>query len=162
MQTVFSYWRETVPEWKEANDQIAAWWKHYPEGSTQLVMAAREDPRETHVLTRGDFLKPAKPVDPGVPAFLNTLPKAVSDPAMARLVFAEWLVDRSAPTTARSLVNRFWQRAGRFGGCGRSEQQVLAADVVVPEPTGILLGLDDDVASGVSEALETWPPGQAP
>ncbi len=111
--TIFSYWRETVPEWQDANDKIAAIWKQYPEGSTQLVMAAREDPRETHVLTRGDFLKPAKQVDPGVPAFLNALPKPASDPATARLAFAKWLVDRSAPTTARSLVNRFWQ--GYFG-----------------------------------------------
>jgi mono/diheme cytochrome c family protein len=119
VQTVFSYWRETTretnQEWKEANGQIAALWKHYPEGSTQLVMAAREDERETHVLTRGDFLKPAKKVDPGVPSFLNQLPaqSSVSDPATARLAFAEWLVDRKAPTTARSLVNRFWQ--GYFG-----------------------------------------------
>src|SRR5690348_3345059 len=45
-------------------------------------------------------------------------------------------------------------RAGRLGGRGRGQQQVLAADVVVPESAGIGLGLDDDVASGVGEALE--------
>ena len=30
-----------------------------------------------------------------------------------RLAFAEWLVDRDSPTTARSIVNRLWQ--GHFG-----------------------------------------------
>jgi mono/diheme cytochrome c family protein len=113
VQTVFSHWRETVPEWKDANDRITALWKQYPEGATQLVTAAREEPRETHVLTRGDFLKPAKLVEPGVPAFLNPPPPGMSDPATARLAFARWLADRNAPTTARSLVNRFWQ--GYFG-----------------------------------------------
>src|SRR6266571_7703186 len=49
-------------------------------------------------------------------------------------------------------------RAGRFAGRGRGKQQVLAADVVMPEPAGIFLGLDDGVASGVGEALEHYRP----
>jgi mono/diheme cytochrome c family protein len=104
--TVFSYWRTTVPEWSKANDQIAALWKEYPEGSSQLVFAAREEPRETHVLTRGDFLKPAKLVTPGTPGYLNPL---AADAPPNRLTFGKWLVDRQAPTTARALMNRFWQ-----------------------------------------------------
>jgi hypothetical protein len=66
----------------------------------------REKKRETHLLIRGDFLKPGKVVNPGVPAFLNPLP---ADAPANRLTFAKWLVDRQAPTTARSLVNRVWQ-----------------------------------------------------
>src|SRR5262250_3671414 len=31
---------------------------------------------------------------------------------------------------------------------------MLAANVVVPKPAGVLLGLDDDVASGLGETLE--------
>lgn len=104
--TVFSYWRTTVPEWKKANDEIAALWKTYPEGASQLVFTAREEPRETHILTRGDFLKPAKAVTPSTPAYLNPLPK---DAVPNRLTFAKWLVDRQSPTTARALMNRFWQ-----------------------------------------------------
>jgi hypothetical protein len=103
---VFSYWRSTVPAWKEANDRIEALWKRYPEGSSQLVLAARDAPRMTSVLQRGDFLKPIKRVETGVPAFLNPLPAGA--PAN-RLTFARWLVDRSAPTTARAAVNRIWQ-----------------------------------------------------
>ena len=77
-----------------------------PEGSSQLVLEDRDHPRETHMLERGDFLKPRKVVGPGTPSFLNPLP--AEQPAN-RLTFARWLVDRQAPTTARSIVNRIWQ-----------------------------------------------------
>jgi hypothetical protein len=104
--TVFSYWRTTVAEWKDANDRIEALWQKHPEGSSQLVLQARNEPRPTHVLKRGDFLKPAKAVSPGVPGFLHPLP---ADAPPTRLTFARWLVDRRSPTTARAIVNRIWQ-----------------------------------------------------
>ncbi len=105
-QTVFSYWRTTVPEWKQANARIEELWRQHPEGSSQLVLSERQKRRETHMLTRGDFLKPGKAVGPGVPAFLNPLPAGAP---LDRLTFARWMVDRKAPTTARSMVNRVWQ-----------------------------------------------------
>lgn len=104
--TVFSYWRTTVPEWKEANARIAALWREHPEGASQLVITERDKLRETHLLTRGDFLKPAQVVTPGVPAFLNPLP--AGEPP-TRLTFAKWMVAPDSPTTARSFVNREWQ-----------------------------------------------------
>jgi mono/diheme cytochrome c family protein len=107
MQAEFGYWRTTVPEWKDANETIEALWRDYPEGVTQLVMSDRGvDHRETHLLKRGDFLQPDKVVQPGVPSFLNPLP---ANAPPNRLTFARWLVDRSSPTTARSIVNRVWQ-----------------------------------------------------
>src|SRR5262249_10561217 len=106
VQTVFSYWRTAVPEFGEANKQIAELWKQYPEASSQLVLREREDARETHLLKRGDFLKPDKVVTPGVPEFLHPLPAGA---APDRMTFAKWLVDRNSPTTARSMVNRMWQ-----------------------------------------------------
>ena len=107
LRAEFSYFRTTVPEWKEANDAIAAIWREYPEGGTQLVLNARvDDHRETHILKRGDFLQPDARVEPGVPAFLNPLP---ANAPLNRLTFAKWLVDRKSPTTARSIVNRVWQ-----------------------------------------------------
>src|SRR5262249_48139266 len=99
IQALFSYWRTTVPEWREANDAIEALGREHPEGWAQLVLAERAEPRATRVLTRGDFLKPAQAVTPGVPAFLHPLREDGSPP---RLQFARWLVDRSSPTTARS------------------------------------------------------------
>jgi mono/diheme cytochrome c family protein len=108
--TVFSYWRTTVPQWQQENQKISSLWSDYPEGSSQLVLESRAETRDTHVLMRGDFLKPGKAVEPGVPGFLNKLPANAS---VDRLSFARWMVDRNSPTTARALVNRLWQ--GYFG-----------------------------------------------
>jgi mono/diheme cytochrome c family protein len=106
VQTIFSHWRTTVPEFGEANKQIAELWKQHPEGSSQLVLRERAEARETRLLKRGDFLKPDRTVAPGVPAFLHPLPAGVEP---NRLTFAKWLVDRNSPTTARAMVNRVWQ-----------------------------------------------------
>jgi mono/diheme cytochrome c family protein len=103
---VFGYWRTVVPEWRETNAAIEELWRQHPEGSSQLVLQTRPEPRATHLLERGNFLKPGKPVSPGVPSFLNPLPP---DAPPTRLTFARWVTDRHAPTTARALVNRVWQ-----------------------------------------------------
>jgi mono/diheme cytochrome c family protein len=103
---LFYFWRTTQPGWKEINDRIDALWAEHPEGVTTLVLQARSSPRATSVLKRGDFLKPVKRVEPGVPAFLHPLPE---DAEPTRLTLARWLVDRRSPTTARALVNRTWQ-----------------------------------------------------
>jgi mono/diheme cytochrome c family protein len=104
--TVFSFWRTTVPEFKETNDKIEALWQQWPEGAMTLTLQARAEPRTTAILRRGDWLKPGKPVGPGVPAFLHALPSGADG---SRLTFAKWLVDRGSPTTARVFVNRVWQ-----------------------------------------------------
>ncbi len=103
---VFSYWRTTVPEWKEANERIEALWQQWPAGTTALVLQTRDEARETRMLKRGDFLKPAATVTAGVPAFLHPLP---ADAPPTRLTLARWLVDRDSPTTARVAMNRVWQ-----------------------------------------------------
>ncbi len=123
---VFSYWRTTVPEWVEANSRIEALWHQHPEGSSQLVLAERHQRRLTQVLQRGDFLKPVRPVEPGVPGFLNPLP--AGKPAN-RLAFARWLVDRQAPTTARSIVNRIWQADFGTGIVATSEDLGLQCEL---------------------------------
>ena len=123
VQTVFGYWRTTVPEWQPQNARIAEIWRGYPEGTTQLVLQQRDRPRETHLLTRGDFLKPAALVTPGVPAFLHPLPHDASwkNGQPTRLTFAEWLASRDSPTTARSIVNRVWQAYFGIGLVATSE-----------------------------------------
>ena len=78
LAAVFSYWRTTVPEWKEANDQIETLSQQWPRGSTTLTLMARTESRDTRMLLRGDWLKPDKPVTPGVPAFLHPLNVALS------------------------------------------------------------------------------------
>ena len=103
---VFSYWRTTVSEWSGANGWIDSIVRRHPEGASQLVLHEREKPRATHILERGDFLKPGKAVTPGIPSFLAGNSSA-STPS--RLTFAKWLASRDSPTVARSLVNRIWQ-----------------------------------------------------
>ncbi len=103
---VFSYWRSTVAQWSDANARIEALWQQHPEGTTQLVLEERVQPKTTFVLHRGDFLSPEKKVQAGVPGFLHALPESQD---ADRLTFARWLVDKRSPTTARSIVNRIWQ-----------------------------------------------------
>jgi mono/diheme cytochrome c family protein len=105
---IFSYWRTTVPELKETNDKIEALWARHPEGETLLCLSQRlpDHARETYLLTRGDWQKPARKIAAGVPAFLHSLP---ADAPPNRLTFARWLVDRKSPTAARVIVNRVWQ-----------------------------------------------------
>jgi hypothetical protein len=119
VDAVFGFWRTTMSEWKKANAQIEALWRQHPEGASQLVLQAQDRPRETHMLKRGDFLKPGDAVTPGVPAFLHPLPSPLAPDGgrgvggeggtPTRLDFARWLADRKSPTTARVIVNRVWQ-----------------------------------------------------
>ena len=85
---------------------------------TTLVMRDLPQPRATHVMIRGDFLRPGVKVDPGVPAVLHDLPEEVAAPN--RLDLARWLVDPDNPLTARVIVNRAWQR---FFGVGLVETE---------------------------------------
>lgn len=110
--TVFSYWRTTVPEFKDTNDRIEALWKQWPEGTPTQTLAARtgmgpgEELRPTTVFKRGDWLKPGKEVAFGTPAIFHPLPP---DADSSRLTLARWMVDRKSPTTARVAMNRLWQ-----------------------------------------------------
>jgi len=105
--TIFSHWRTIPPEFKNVNDVIEKFWSEHPQGSSQLVLSQRRKMRPTYRLERGDFLKPKEVVNRGVPAFLNHLDSESGEEP--RLQFAKWLSDRTAPTTARSIVNRVWQ-----------------------------------------------------
>ncbi len=102
----FSYWRTTVADWSEANERIESLLEGFPVGDFQLVTSERSVPRTTHRMERGDFLSPAEVVEPHTPSFLHPFP---ADAPRNRLGFAQWLVDRESPTTARAIVNRVWQ-----------------------------------------------------
>ena len=82
--------------------------------ASTMIMAEQPNPRETYVLTRGQYDQPDKSqkVEPGVPSVLPALPK---DAPPNRLALARWLVDPQHPLTARVTVNRYWQR---FFGTG--------------------------------------------
>lgn len=61
--------------------------------------------RKTQVFERGNRLALGDVVEPTVPASLNPFPK---DAPNNRLGFAQWLVSKDNPLTARTLVNRVW------------------------------------------------------
>jgi hypothetical protein len=122
-RTLFSHFRTTVDGWQSTNEEIEKLWAAHPVGTTQLVMGERSEPRETSRLERGDFLKPANKVAPGVPAFLHELPPKTqaTDAVPNRLDLANWLVDPNNPTVARSIVNRVWQAYFGVGIVATSE-----------------------------------------
>ncbi len=125
--SVFSYWRTTVPEWKEINDRIEKLRDQWPEGATSLTLLAGKQ-RPTSVLRRGDWLKPTHAVTGGTPAFLHKLPADAVGKGNDRLAFARWLVDRKSPTTARVLVNRVWQAYFGIGLVATPEDFGVQAD----------------------------------
>src|SRR5262249_41622456 len=68
---VFSHWRTTVPEFREANERIEALRGRWPGGTTALTLMAREEARTTALLKGGDWLRPGKADSPAVRAALH-------------------------------------------------------------------------------------------
>ena len=78
----------------------------------RVMIMSDAKPRKTHVLQRGEYLKPLAEVSFATPAFLPPM----SDELPAnRMGLALWLVDPANPLTARVQVNRMWQH---FFGIG--------------------------------------------
>jgi mono/diheme cytochrome c family protein len=75
--------------------------------SSTMVMEEMPQPRDTFVLTRGDFRAQGEKVVPGVPASLSPLPAGAPT---NRLGLAQWLVDPNHPLVSRVTVNRYWQQ----------------------------------------------------
>ena len=106
------YLQQASPLWKqlaEARLEKLAFERKFP---TVMIMAERQEPRDTFLLVRGAYDKPGEKVPPGIPAALPGLPQGAPN---NRLGFAQWVVDPSNPLTARVTVNRFWQM---FFGAG--------------------------------------------
>lgn len=116
---LFDHFRSVAPELKTVRDELADWRKKEKDLKAQitttLVMQERAQPRETHVLARGNFLNPGEKVEPGVPSILT--PLQTGQPAN-RLTLARWLMSPDNPLTARVTVNRIW---AQFFGHGLVE-----------------------------------------
>src|SRR4029079_5449356 len=97
--------------WKSASVELRAARDAENEISTRLkeVMVMRELPEEhrrpTNVLMRGNFESLGAHVGPDTPAGVFAFP---ADLPRNRLGYAQWLVDRRNPLTARVFVNRMW------------------------------------------------------
>src|SRR5690606_20146592 len=69
--TLFSAWRNSVPDLKPINDEIAALWKTMPVAGTSILHMAEREPgnhRATWLLDRGEWDQPLKEVKPHTPA----------------------------------------------------------------------------------------------
>lgn len=77
-----------------------------------MVMKERNEPREAHILLRGQYDRKGEKVGRGTPA---SLPQMPGDYPQNRLGFAQWLTSGNNPLTARVWVNRSWER---FFGTG--------------------------------------------
>jgi len=103
---LFSFYRTVDSKSADANKQIGEVMNEWPQADTTMVLASHPEPRETHILRRGDFRNPLEAVSPGVPAFLPPLP---ADAPRNRLTLAKWIVSEKNPLTARVIMNRMWQ-----------------------------------------------------
>jgi hypothetical protein len=78
----------------------------------RVMIMSDAQPRETKILSRGEYLQPTEKVSFAAPAFLPPLPEGA--PAN-RLGLAQWLMSPDQPLTARVQANRIWQH---FFGAG--------------------------------------------
>jgi hypothetical protein len=98
--------KEKLPEIQQREDlakQLAA---YKGDQIPRVMIMSDEKPRETSILSRGEYLNPTEKVSFATPAFLPPLP---ADASENRLGFAQWLMAPENPLTARVQVNRFWQ-----------------------------------------------------
>jgi hypothetical protein len=74
---------------------------------TTLVSRELAEPRPAYILKRGEYELKSDKVGRDTPAFLPPLPAGAP---RNRLGFAQWVISRDNPLTARVAVNRFWQQ----------------------------------------------------
>ena len=70
-----------------------------------MVMQEMEQPRQTHILDRGQYDAPTDSVESKTLSWLLPMPKGAPT---NRLGLAEWLFEPQHPLTARVAVNRYW------------------------------------------------------
>jgi hypothetical protein len=82
------------------------------ENTPVFIESAPAQRRQTRVFERGNWLVKGEEVTPQVPrAFNTTLQNVPPD----RLGFAQWLVSKDNPLTARTIVNRLWEQIFGYG-----------------------------------------------
>ena len=76
------------------------------------AMRHAETPVPIHLLTRGELPKPARLIQPALPAFLpggGALPGGPEENHQRRARLARWLTSPQNPLPARVMANRVWQ-----------------------------------------------------
>ncbi len=111
-QQLFQHYLSVAPELAGERKKIKSLRDQAPAFPTTLVMQERvaDNPRQTFIHKRGEYLQPTDLVEPDTLSFMPRLPDGTP---RNRLAFAQWLVDEANPLTARVTVNRHW--AACFG-----------------------------------------------
>jgi hypothetical protein len=111
------YYAKLDPKLTELNKAITAHERTAPRQAIAPTLALGPE-RKTHILIRGDFLRPGIEVAPGTPAVLHPLAPASGERGRGegasakptRFDLAKWLVDPANPLTARVTVNWIWHK----------------------------------------------------
>ena len=80
-----------------------------PYMSVRVISQRMKNPRQTHLLRRGDFLQPQGKIEPDTLAVLPPLTTRDPNSPPDRLDFSRWLVSDENPLTPRVLVNHLWR-----------------------------------------------------
>ncbi len=102
-----AFYRGKQPDVVEAREKLDSLRAIHLEIPFVMVMEDMEEPRKTHVLTRGAYDAPGKEVSAGTPKAILPFP---SDYPPNRLGLAQWVTHPENPLTTRVAVNRFWQQ----------------------------------------------------
>lgn len=83
-------------------------------GNAVMAMIMRDTnvPRESYIMTRGDFTRPDKAAGLLQPGVFSAIAPALPETGKprTRLDLAKWLVDPANPLTPRVTMNRIWMR----------------------------------------------------
>ncbi|MBI2824477.1 MAG: PSD1 domain-containing protein [Planctomycetia bacterium] len=111
-EAIAAYYRQLDPELDKLDDAVSDHAKQAPVDPATTIKAQAfseiAEPRKTHVLVKGDFLRLGADVAPHTLSVLPPLTPRGERPD--RLDLARWLVDPVNPLTGRVTVNRVWQR----------------------------------------------------
>ena len=99
-----TYYAKIDPKLAQLQKALTAHQKTTP-AMSQAQTLALGPARPTHVLIRGDFLRPGATVEAGTPSILPP-PKGTGP--KTRLHLAHWLMDLTNPLTARVITNWVW------------------------------------------------------
>lgn len=100
----------STSELLDEQQEIQNLYASIPQYNTTLVVTQRDEPRDTHLYYRGEYLHPRDTVEPGVPVVLHPIQIASSVHEPPRLQFARWIASEENPLIARVTVNRIWHR----------------------------------------------------
>lgn len=110
--TINAAFAETTRLWgrhvSTIDREIAVLTSDLEAGKSSVMVMKEQGPRQTYLLTRGQYDQPDKEqsVGPGVP---ESLPSMGDTSPKNRLGLARWLTRGDHPLTARIAVNRYWQ-----------------------------------------------------